>query len=73
VTPTPGPTATPGPTPGTDLPADVAGLIAYANAHFEAAEEALRAGDFAAYGREIELVRQALAQLDELAGPTPAP
>ena len=72
-TPTPGPTATPGPTPGTDLPTDVAGLIAYANAHFEAAEAALRDGDFAAYGREIELVRQALAQLDELAGPTPTP
>jgi hypothetical protein len=72
-TPTPGPSATPGPTPGTDLPTDVAGLIAYANAHFEAAQAALRAGDFAAYGREIELVRQALAQLDELAGPTPTP
>jgi hypothetical protein len=72
-TPTPGPTATPGPTPGTDLPTDVAGLIAYANAHFEAAEAALRDGDFAAYGREIELVRQALAQLDELAGPTQTP
>jgi len=72
-TPSPGPTATPGPTPGTDLPTDVAGLVAYANAHFEAAQAALRAGDFAAYGREIELVRQALAQLDELAGPTPTP
>jgi uncharacterized membrane protein (UPF0182 family) len=72
-TPSPGPTTTPGPTPGTDLPTDVAGLIAYANAHFEAAQAALRAGDFAAYGREIELVRQALAQLDELAGPTPTP
>ncbi|MBF8290501.1 MAG: hypothetical protein HW391_1469 [Chloroflexi bacterium] len=38
-TPTPGPstgpTPSPGPTPGTDLPSDVAGLIAYANAHFE--------------------------------------
>ncbi len=72
-TPGPGPTATPGATPGTDLPVDVAGLIAYANAHFEAAQAALRAGDFAAYGREIELVRQALAQLEELAGPTPTP
>jgi len=72
-TPTPGPTATPGPTPGTDLPTDVAGLIAYANAHFEAAEAALRDGDFAAYGREIELVRQALGRLHELAGPTPTP
>ncbi|MEW5991611.1 MAG: UPF0182 family protein [Chloroflexota bacterium] len=72
-TPSPGPTATPGPTPSTDLPTDVAGLIAYANAHFEAAQQALRDGDFARYGEEIELVRQALAQLHELAGPTPTP
>jgi uncharacterized protein len=71
--PTPGPSATPGPTVGPGLPTDVAGLIAYANTHFEAAQAALRAGDFAAYGREIELVRQALAQLDVLAGPTPTP
>jgi uncharacterized protein len=71
--PTPGPSATPGPTVGPGLPTDVAGLIVYANAHFEAAQAALRAGDFAAYGREIELVRQALAQLDVLAGPTPTP
>ncbi len=71
--PTPGPSATPGPTVGPGLPTDVAGLIAYANSHFEAAQAALRAGDFAAYGREIELVRQALAQLDVLAGPTPTP
>ena len=73
--PTAGPTASPGSTPaptfGPDLPTDVPGLIAYANAHFEAAQAALRNGDFAAYGREIEFVSQALARLDELAGPTP--
>ena len=72
-TPSPDPGETPGPTPGTDLPSDVTGLIAYANAHFEAAQAALRDGDFATYGREIELVRQALSRLDELAGPTPTP
>ena len=75
-TPTPGPGSSPGTTPaptaGPDLPTDVAGLVAYANAHFEAAQAALRAGDFASYGHEIELVRQALAQLDALAGPTPS-
>jgi uncharacterized membrane protein (UPF0182 family) len=70
---TPGPGATPAPTPGAGIPSDVSGLIAYANTHFEAAQTALRAGDFAAYGREIELVRQALARLDALAGPSPAP
>ena len=71
--PTPGPEATPRPTPGTELPTDVAALVEYANAHFEAAEAALRAGDFATYGQEIELVKAALARLDELAGPTPTP
>ena len=71
--PTPTPGGTPTPTAGPGIPADVAGLIAYANAHFELAQAALRNGDFAAYGREIELVRQALAQLDALAGSTPAP
>jgi len=70
---TPGPTATPRPTSGPGLPSDVAGLIEYANAHFEAAQAALRNGDFATYGREIDLVREALAQLETLAGPSPAP
>ena len=55
--PTPGPGATPGPTPGatpgTALPADVPGLIEYANTHFELAQNALRDGDFARYGTEI--------------------
>ncbi|MEO7229569.1 MAG: UPF0182 family protein, partial [Candidatus Limnocylindrales bacterium] len=73
VTPTPRPTVGPSATPGVGVPTDVAGLIAYANTHFEAAQRALRNGDFATYGSEIELVRQALAQLDVLAGATPAP
>jgi uncharacterized membrane protein (UPF0182 family) len=80
-TPTPGPSGGPSPTPGgspaptvgPELPADVPGLIAYANAHFEAAQAALRNGDFATYGREIGLVQAALSRLDVLAGPTPAP
>lgn len=76
-TPTPGasgvppPTTAPSAVPG--LPTDVPGLVAYANAHFEAAQAALRAGDFAAYGREIAIVQQALSQLGVLAGPTPTP
>jgi uncharacterized membrane protein (UPF0182 family) len=75
-TPGPGPTPTAGPTgsPGPGgLPADVAGLIAYANDHFELAQQALRNGDFARYGAEMELVRQALQRLDVLAGPSPGP
>ena len=68
----PGPTATPG--PGPSLPTgDVAALVDYANAHFELAQQALRDGDFARYGAEIELVQQALAQLDELVGGAPSP
>jgi uncharacterized protein len=65
--PTPEPTATPAPTPGVELPTDVPGLIAYANAHFEIAQAALRDGDFARYGTEIALVEAALQRLEELA------
>ncbi|HET9522178.1 MAG TPA: UPF0182 family protein [Candidatus Limnocylindrales bacterium] len=68
----PSPTGTPG--PGPSLPTDdVAALVDYANAHFELAQQALRDGDFARYGAEIELVQQALAQLDELVGGAPSP
>ena len=79
-TTTPAPTPTPGPTqsPGPDgLPTDVPGLVAYANQHFELAQEALRDGDFARYGEEIALVETALQRLNELApgltSPPPAP
>jgi uncharacterized membrane protein (UPF0182 family) len=76
--PTPDPSATPAPppTPGPDgeLPGDVGGLIQYADTHFQAAQEALRAGDFARYGEEMERVEAALQRLTELSGsPTPAP
>ena len=75
--PTPGPGATPGPTPGatpgTALPADVPGLIEYANAHFELAQNALRDGDFARYGTEIGLVQAALQRLQVLAPGSVAP
>ena len=66
-TPTPRPSGTPAPTPGTALPADVPGLIEYANAHFELAQAALRDGDFARYGVEIALVEAALQRLQVLA------
>ena len=73
-TPTPGPTPTPAPPgspgPGPTPPAgDVAALVEYANRHFELAQEALRNEDFARYGAELELVKQALAQLEQLVGP----
>jgi uncharacterized protein len=71
-TPTPAPGATPTPIPSTTpapgLPSDVQGLVAYANDHFVLAQTALRAGDFATYGREIALVEQALRNLELLTG-----
>jgi uncharacterized membrane protein (UPF0182 family) len=77
--PSPGPSGGPSPSPsvapsaapppsGGPLPSDVAGLVAYANTHFDAAQAALRAGDFARYGQEIALVREALARLSVLTG-----
>ena len=51
----------------------MAGLVAYANAHFEAAQAALRAGDFATYGHEMAKVQDALRQLDALVNVSPAP
>jgi uncharacterized protein len=78
-TPTPpGPSPTPGPS-GTPRPdasppsGDVAALVEYANLHFELAQQALRDGDFAKYGQEIELVQEALGQLEELVGGSPGP
>ena len=68
---TPAPSGTPG--PGTPLPADVQGLVAYANQHFELAQAALKNGDFATYGKEIALVQDALRRLDALVGVSPAP
>ena len=74
--PTPGtsPTPTPSAGPGATPPSgDVAALVAYANAHFELAQAALRAGDFATYGQEIAKVQDALRQLDALVKLSPAP
>ena len=76
--PTPGPGAsqTPAPTTGpiaSPPSGDVAALIAYANEHFEKAQAALRAGDFATYGAEIAKVQEALRQLDSLVKASPAP
>jgi hypothetical protein len=51
----------------------VAGWIAYANDHFERAQAALRAGDFATYGDEMAKVQEALRQLDKLVPVSPAP
>ena len=47
--------------------------MAYANQHFDLAQQALRNGDFATYGKEMTLVQDALRQLDALVGPSGAP
>jgi uncharacterized membrane protein (UPF0182 family) len=71
-TPTPAPAATP--RPGNDgMPSDINGLIAYANEHFKRAQEAIGAGDYVTYGREMEQVQAALDRLAELTGGSPAP
>ena len=46
----------------------VAALAAEANAHYERAQAALRAGDFATYGREIDALGRVLAELKRAAG-----
>lgn len=71
-TPSGEPAPTPSVVPGDGLPTDLAGLIEYANTHFELAQQALRDGDFARYGEEIAKVEAALRRLDELAA-SPSP
>jgi uncharacterized membrane protein (UPF0182 family) len=74
--PTPGTSPTPAPSgsPGASPPAgDVAALVAYANDHFDRAQAALRAGDFATYGAEMAKVQEALRQLNALVKLSPAP
>ncbi len=66
-----GPTPSPSPgqttTPGTTTPsAQLKALIAQANQQFEAAQTAIKAGDFAEYGRQIKALQQTLSQLRSL-------
>jgi len=51
------------------MPTDLKGLIAYANLHYDQAQAALRNGDFATYGTEMDKVKAALQQLDVLTAP----
>jgi len=76
--PSPGATTAPGPSPSlgpgaTPAPADVRALIEFANLHFELAQAALRAGDFARYGTEMTIVQQTLRQLSAVTGASTAP
>jgi uncharacterized membrane protein (UPF0182 family) len=60
--PQPGPPSAPGAQP------EVAELVRQASEHFTRAQEALRAGDFAAYGREIRALEEVLARLRSVTG-----
>lgn len=69
----PAPTPTPGATPGGtavpgdgSMPGDVDGLIGYANEHFKLAQQAIGAGDYETYGREMAKVQAALERLSQL-------
>ena len=53
--------------------ASLAELIAEALEHDRLAQEALRNGDFAEYGRQSQLAREALEQAAEAAGAQPSP
>ena len=80
-TPTPTPAATPTPPPAvtfppdTSLPADIKGLIAYADQHYQAAQAQLRAGSLTGYDTEmakVGLALDALARLEGI-GASPSP
>lgn len=51
-----------------EIPDTLAGLVEAANAHLRAAEDAQRAGDWAAYGRELDALRAILAVLAQATG-----
>jgi uncharacterized membrane protein (UPF0182 family) len=74
--PGPGVTAVPGSTP-TAGPSFTTGgtaqqLIAQANQHYQAAQQALHNGDLATYQKEMDIVGQILTQLETQLG-TPVP
>jgi uncharacterized membrane protein (UPF0182 family) len=61
-----------GPTPAPPTGA-VAQLIAQANQHYQAAQQALRNGDLATYAQEIQKVGAILSQLQSLSSPSASP
>ena len=57
--------------PEAPIDATVEQLIESANSHFEAAQEAQRAGDWTTYGQELEALQRDLQRLSELTGTQP--
>jgi uncharacterized membrane protein (UPF0182 family) len=73
VLPSASPTASPAPSVGND---DLAAAIAAADAAFQAGQQALRSGDFAAYGKaqkDLAAALQRLAKLSPRSSKTPTP
>jgi uncharacterized membrane protein (UPF0182 family) len=68
---TPLPSPSPGQTPSGG--GDLAAAIADADAAFRAGQEALKKGDFAAYGEAQKRLQAALARAAELSGASPSP
>lgn len=63
------PSAPPGrPSGRTVESAQVSSLVAEANAHYARAQAALRAGDFATYGKEIDALGRTLTELRRITG-----
>jgi len=54
--------------PGAPVSPEIASLIEQAQQHYEAAQQYLRAGDWANYGKELDALEAVLAQLAKLAG-----
>ncbi len=52
-----------------ELTQQVYDLARQADEHYTAAQEALRAGDWATYGSELDAMEQVLKQLVEITGP----
>ena len=63
--------ATPAPEAPLPLDASIEQLIQSANSHFEAAEEAQKAGNWALYGSELKALNRDLERLMELSGRSP--
>jgi uncharacterized membrane protein (UPF0182 family) len=67
----PPPTTTPPPSttpPTTTPPSEIAALVKSASDHYNAAQAALKAGDFAEYGRQLKLLEDDLAKLRTATG-----
>ncbi|MGH9155975.1 MAG: UPF0182 family protein [Acidimicrobiales bacterium] len=71
--PDPGSPSAPGAPPDPSVSAAVAQLLTDAQAAYDAAQSALRAGDLAEYQRQINIVGERLAAARRASGSTPAP